>query len=182
MRRALYILGVLNDEDAAWLAASGQREYRGAGSILVREGGELDSVFIILTGTASVSLQGRELARLGAGDIVGEMSLADALPPSATVTFLTDAAILTIGKADLLARLAQDTGFAARFYRALAVFLASRMRETVGRMGFGAPGPITGGKLEDEDELDPAVLDNVHLAGLRFLAILNQQLGQGARL
>jgi len=65
-------------------------------------------------------------------------------------------------------RIASDTAFAARFYRALAIFLADRLRATTRRLGYGG----TRG-LDDEtvlkDELDMGVHDTVSQARDRVL-------------
>ena len=71
------------------------------------------------------------------------------------------------------AKLASDPAFAARFYRALCVFLATRLRATTRRMGYGD-------NTEDEDakdELTDDLLDNVHLAGARFDRMLKRLAG-----
>ena len=109
----------------------------------------------------------REVARLRPGEIVGEMSFVDSRPPSATVQAVEPSSVLAIPRLGLAARLIQDAPFAARFYRAIAVFLSDRLRSTVGLLGYGS-----GQTLEDQasyaDEIDTAVLDNVSLAGARF--------------
>jgi CRP-like cAMP-binding protein len=67
-----------------------------AGKVLVREG-ELGSEFmIIFEGEAEVSQGGTTIARIGRGDLVGEMALLQANGRgrrNATVTTLTDAVI-----------------------------------------------------------------------------------------
>ena len=62
----------------------------------------------------------------------------------------------------LNARLDGDPAFAARLYRAIAMFLSARMRNTVQRLGYGK---VT---VVDEDELDISLLDTVTIAGSRF--------------
>jgi CRP-like cAMP-binding protein len=56
-----------------------------AGSELMREGTSGRECFVIAEGEAVVRIRGREVARLGPGDIVGEMALLDLRPRSATV-------------------------------------------------------------------------------------------------
>lgn len=102
------------------------------------------------------------------------MSLVDSSKTSASVKCETESVVLAISKATLSNRLKTDVGFAARFYKALALFLADRMRNTIRRMGYGnlqdepAPDDV------DLDQLDVEVLDNVHLAGARFERILQK--------
>ena len=74
--------------------------------------------------------------------------------------------MLSVPRARLTDKLEQDVAFAARFYRALGVFLSSRLRKTQQRLGYGKD--ILDEEVQHEDELDPEVLDNVALAGARF--------------
>ena len=71
------------------------------------------------------------------------------------------------------AKLSSDPAFAARFYRALCVFLASRLRSTTRRMGYGNDAEDADAK----DELTDDLLDNVHLAGARFDRMLKRLAG-----
>jgi CRP-like cAMP-binding protein len=61
-----------------------------AGSVLAREGTPGHECFVIAQGEAVVSMDGQRLARLGAGEIVGEMAVVEHEPRVATVTARTD--------------------------------------------------------------------------------------------
>jgi len=177
MRKALYILGQLNDADVEWLAQRGTRRRLADGEVLVREGRQVDTLFITLGGQLRVTLRdGQEVARLGAGEVVGEISFVDSSPPIATVTANGEATVLALAKSALQDRIATDDAFAARFYRALAVFLADRMRATTRRLGYGETGDLDSDEML-EDELDIGVLDNVAQAGERFTRLLRQLTG-----
>jgi CRP-like cAMP-binding protein len=176
MRKVLFILGQLNDADVDWLVENGQKEQLPTGKTLIREGEPITALYITLDGLLSVTdveLDGQELARLGAGELVGEMSFIDTSPPASTVTALQPSTVLAIPKVRLQAKLERDMAFAARFYKALAIFLSSRLRSLVTNMGDG-DGPIKGlnERTHYADELDEAVLDNIHLAGDRFERML----------
>jgi CRP/FNR family cyclic AMP-dependent transcriptional regulator len=170
MRKALFFLGILNDADVEWMIATGVKQQLSPGEVLIQEGQAATSVFLVLEGVFSVVARAagnQEVARLRSGEIVGEMSFVDSRPPSATVRAIEASSVLAIPRRGLEDRLSQDATFAARFYRAMAVFLSDRLRSTVGLLGYGS-----GQTLEDEasyaDEIDSAVLDNVSLAGARF--------------
>lgn len=173
MRKVLFLFGQLNDDDVEWMLTAGSKRFVSAGGVLIQQGVPVDALFILLTGTLAVWLQGRrgperELARLSAGEIVGEMSFVDARPPSATVKAREDSTVFALSKSILNRKLAADSGFAARFYRALAIYLSTTVRERHRDLGTGVGG---GGEPEEEDdvdELDPNVLDGVYLAGERF--------------
>jgi CRP/FNR family cyclic AMP-dependent transcriptional regulator len=174
MRKVLFLFGQLNDDDVEWMLKAGARRFVPAGSVIIEQGVPVDSVFILLEGRLAVWLKGRkgaekEIARLNAGEIVGEMSFVDARPPSATVRALEDSTVFAISKPALNAKLATDAGFAARFYRALAIYLSTTVRERHRALGGSGTGEAPEEDEEDDvDELDPNVLDGVYLAGERF--------------
>jgi len=87
MRKALFLLGRLSDEDVEWMIAYGRQRTVRAGDVLIRQGEPVEDLFLVLHGSFRVwdERAERELARLTSGEIVGEMSFVDANPPSATV-------------------------------------------------------------------------------------------------
>ena len=170
MRKALLFLGILNDTDVDWMITAGTRHTVPAGEVLIHEGQPVQSVFLVLDGTFVVStaaLGAKQIARLMCGEVVGEMSFVDSRRPSASVTAIEPSAVLAISRHTLVRKLEEDVGFAARFYRAIAVFLSDRLRTTVGLLGYSQ-----GRKLDDDsqydDELDPETLENLSIAGARF--------------
>jgi CRP-like cAMP-binding protein len=175
MRKVLYLLGQLTDADIDWLITAGRRERSATGAVLIREGQPTDALYVLLDGTLEVS--GRAVGRgqpiaLQVGEVVGEISFVDSRPPVATVTAATDAVLLAIPREKLQAKLADDAPFAARFYRAIALFLAQRLRGLGLRLGYGQAEPHA--DQEQEDELGGELLDNVHLAGARFDRVLQR--------
>jgi CRP-like cAMP-binding protein len=172
MRKVLYIFGLLNDADIEWLGQAGKLRPLASGTVLIREGDKLDRLFIVIDGHVDVSVTGLGVvASLGSGEMIGEMSFVDSSPTSATVTAKGEVKLLELRRADLEARFAQDTGFGMRFFRALNVFLADRMRGTIKRLGYGAAGSLDSDDIL-EDELDEGLLDTVSLAGDRFSRML----------
>jgi CRP/FNR family cyclic AMP-dependent transcriptional regulator len=172
MRKVLFLFGQLNDDDVEWMLTAGSRRFVRAGETLIRQGVPVDAVFILLEGRLAVYLQPRkgserEIARLNSGEIVGEMSFVDARPPSATVRALEDSTVFALAKSALNAKLAADSGFAARFYRSLAIYLSTTVRERHRALGGSGTGEISE-EEDDVDELDANVLDGVYLAGERF--------------
>jgi CRP-like cAMP-binding protein len=167
MRKVLYILGELEDTDLQWLIDAGDTHQAVSGTDIIREGGSQDRLFILLDGELSVQKAGCELARLGAGEIVGDMSLLDSRPPNATVTTVGECRIFAIPHAALRSKLTLDAEFGSRFYRALCVFLANRLSRADSMIGAAdrvAPEQNT----PHEDEISPEALDTLTLAGARF--------------
>jgi CRP/FNR family transcriptional regulator, cyclic AMP receptor protein len=180
MRKVLFILGQLTDSDVDWLTKTGQKERVSTGTVLIQEGQPIENLYIVLDGLLSVTdaeLGGRELARLGAGEIVGEISMVDSHPPTSTVTALQDTILLSISKTRLGVKLEEDISFAAHFYRAIAIFLASRLRGTVTLLGYESSQPLQQ-EVVYQDELDENTLDTVYLAGTRFERMLKQLMNQ----
>jgi len=176
MRKVLYIFGLLTDGDVEWIAHTGVRRRVRDREILIQEGRSADSVIILLQGQLLVTAQGvGEVARLGVGEIVGEMSFVDSAPPSATVTAVGECLALFLDKNVVARKLETDVAFGCRFYRALAVFLADRLRETVRRFGYG---PVRGTEAVAKDELDIGILDTVSIAGDRFDRMLKVLVGE----
>lgn len=65
----------------------------------MHEGRATNAFFITLSGQFRVSLrEGQEVARLGAGEVIGEIGFVDSAPPSATVTAAGSAAVLALSK------------------------------------------------------------------------------------
>lgn len=176
MRKVLYILGQLTDQDADWLSKTGRRVRIGTGETLIQPGIRMDQLFIVLDGELQVrSRSGKEIAKVGVGDILGEMSFVDDSPTSASVAAITDVQVLAIDRGTIKERLQSDTAFAARFYKAIAIFLADRMRNTLAHFGYGDTVEDAG--TLQPDELDGNVLDNLHLAGASFERMLRKLIG-----
>lgn len=164
MRKALYFLGILNDADIDWLVAAGSRREIEGGHKLIEEGRSIESVYLVIDGAFSVrtaALGGREVARLLPGEVMGEMSFVDNAPPSATVVSVEPSLILDIPRRRLNAKLNEDPSFGARFYRALAMSLAARLRHSVAALAGGTA-------MDAEGEMGFDALDNVSMAGARF--------------
>jgi CRP/FNR family transcriptional regulator, cyclic AMP receptor protein len=166
MRKVLHLMGSLTDQDVEWLTAHGQTRLVPRDTPVIHEGVPVEALFILLEGKLSVrqaGLAGREVATLYPGEVLGEISFVDARPPSASVVSLHESHLFEVSKDVLGRKLARDDAFAARFYRALAVFLADRLRTTTAHLGYG--------KWEERsnaDEIDDAVFDGISLAARRF--------------
>lgn len=65
-----------------------------AGTVIAREGEPGVGLFILLDGTAEVSIGGRKKATLGPGEFFGEIALLDGGPRTATVMAKTDVNML----------------------------------------------------------------------------------------
>jgi CRP/FNR family cyclic AMP-dependent transcriptional regulator len=169
MRKVLYIFGLLSDADVEWMAKNGTCRRLSDGELLIEEGGTSDSLILLLEGELQVTAKGYgAIARMGVGEIVGEVSLVDSAPPSATITVQGDGFALFLDKRQLLEKLEHDEGFGSRFYHALAVFLADRLRAT----RRPTAEKLSDGAALSRDELDIGIMDHVTAAGERFNRML----------
>lgn len=175
MKKVLYILGLLEDADINWLIGVGRRRRVPAGERLVEEGKTISHLYIIVEGAVEVFVQGKLLAQLGQGEVVGEITLLDSRPPSATVAATQNTIVLEVPFTELRAKLSRDMGFAARLYQALGVFLAQRLRNINLQLIIGTnPGFQLEEDKEELDEIDPEVLERITLAGSRFKWIIDK--------
>jgi CRP-like cAMP-binding protein len=177
MRRVLYILGLLSDDDIDWLCSHGERLTVPSGTTLVKQGSDIDAIYIIAEGEFAVVVGrgNKEIARIAGGEVIGEISLVDSLPTTASVVATEDSTVLRLPRQMLHARLQSNPGFGMRFYQALAVFLAHRLRQVLTGFGYATRDDM-GERDMDGDELDPDALDRVSLAAERFQWILERLL------
>ena len=178
MRKALVILGTLDDSDVEWMIAAGKRERMAAGSMLIQEGHSSDYLYVVVEGAFAVrsgALQGKEIAELRIGEMVGEMSFVDARPPSASVVALEDSwcspfqwRLCEIGST--IRR--SPPGFIAR-----SRFLADRLRNTVTSLGYGRAS-IDREQVDMGDEIGPTMLETLSLAGARVALMMKRLRGE----
>ncbi len=169
MKRVLFFLGQLNDRDVEWMLNNGSKLTLETGDRLINKGEAIDSLYIVLSGQLAVcatSNYNECIAKLEAGEVVGEMSFLESRPPSVSVIVSAPSVIYQISRDKINTRLLTNTEFRANFYYALALFLSNRLRKTTDQLGFGNP--------EEEDLVDANVLDGVAQAGSRFVKILHK--------
>jgi histidine ammonia-lyase len=127
-----YVLGLLTDEDVDWIVARGVHRDFAAGDVAVREGDPTPSLMLVLEGEmlARSSLPALPNERRVKGDIVGVMGVIDGGASPWTVEVLAPTVVLELDGPELWSKLELDVGFAARFYRAIAVIVTGRSRLT----------------------------------------------------
>ncbi|MBI2900107.1 MAG: cyclic nucleotide-binding domain-containing protein [Planctomycetes bacterium] len=102
-----------------------------AGEKLFAEGDRGDSCYLIMEGRVRILAGGKEVAALGPRECVGEMSLLDGEPRSATAVTAEEARLLRIGTEDFHDMLATHPGIAAGLLRTLA----RRLRGALAKQG-----------------------------------------------
>ncbi len=113
-----------NDQRAALAARCAVRQFQ-ARDILMHQGDTTASMFIILSGSARVTIPGaggeHEVAVLAMGDVVGEMSLMTGAPRTASVAAMTRLQALEITKGAIANLLEQSPELLQRFSEILMI-------------------------------------------------------------
>ena len=92
------VLSPLPPEAHAGIAAAARVHTFGKGETIIRQGGAGSSMFVVHEGTVSVLVADSEIARLGEGDVFGEMALLTGENRAADVVALTDVVAIEITK------------------------------------------------------------------------------------
>ncbi len=170
-KKALFILGGLDDQDLSWIINRGKTQVIPPGETLIYEGRTIAALYIVLKGVLSVSISPngeRELARLYEGEVVGEISFIDNRPPLATVKAIEESLVLMVPRYELIAQLHRNVGFASRFYQGISLCLASRMRGTVRRLGYQVEDHYLEEMEQDTEEMADSKQDFFALAEAKF--------------
>jgi len=114
------------------LMATNKKQYE-PGQVIVREGNEGDSLFIVKEGEVEVrKYDGKgsehQLATLGPGECFGEISLIDSEPRSASVYAQTDCTLYRITRNNFADLILHHKEIERKFYKAISITLAQRLR------------------------------------------------------
>jgi cAMP-binding proteins - catabolite gene activator and regulatory subunit of cAMP-dependent protein kinases len=133
MRSTAILSEALAPRDVDWLADVVRPRRFDSGDVLIAEGAAPATLWLVLSGEAVVATKAAGVvARVGVGDLLGEVSFVDRLPATATVAADGPVVAAEIPCAPLETRLAENGEFSVRFYKALAAFLARRLRVALG--------------------------------------------------
>lgn len=104
-----------------------QRVAKASDEVTVKEGHELirqgdvgREMFVVVDGSATVRRNGRKIGTAGPGSAIGEMSLLDKGPRTATITADTETRLLVLGAREFAAVLDEVPGLAHKIMAALA--------------------------------------------------------------
>jgi CRP/FNR family transcriptional regulator, cyclic AMP receptor protein len=132
--RRVPLFSMLTNDQAQSIADSVVKRRFRRGEIVVEQNKKSNALFILLTGRARVltsDTRGREviLAVLQPGDYVGEMSLIDNEPHSATVRAEVQTDILILGRAEFARCLPENSSLSYAIMRGLVQRLRSADRQ-----------------------------------------------------
>lgn len=113
----------------------------GPGETVIAEGDDGDEMFVLVEGKVEVARQGRRVATVGAGEMIGEMALMSDASRIATVTTIGPTKLVVVDRDGFLSALTTEP--AVR--RAVEAMAAVRRRETLGHEAVVPPEPpLTG--------------------------------------
>ncbi len=118
-------------EDLATIAQITDEVHYEEGDDIVREGEPGDALYLIVSGEVRVHQGGEDVAKLTERQIVGEMSLLDSEPRSASVSALTDLTLLRISRDDFNEILGEKVEIALGIIKVLT----QRQRDTMRQLG-----------------------------------------------
>lgn len=125
----------LSHGDSEWVLAHSEERLVEPGDELLREGDPVEAIYFVKEGLLSthVASTQAELAHMGSGEIIGEMSFLERRDSSVTVSAAERTLVLELQREVLLEKLESDPAFASRIFRAVALDLSRRLRETLNR-------------------------------------------------
>ncbi len=109
--KSLNRLENLSDADLAKVVNSGRRVQLPADWSLIWEKTPADKAYLIVSGTVSVRKNGAEVAKLGAGDVIGEMAIVEHKLRSATVVSTSPLDVIHFTREQLVDLLAEVPAF-----------------------------------------------------------------------
>jgi len=100
--RRVPLFAELDEDDLAWLAGSCEVTELAPGEVVAAEGDQGDALFVITAGELEVVKRSRSadipLARLGPGEIVGEMAVLEGSPRNATIRAVAPSRVIRIAR------------------------------------------------------------------------------------
>jgi signal transduction histidine kinase len=128
--RGLPLFAGLADEDLDRLCHMAKTETLSAGEVLMEEGSLGDALYVILDGTVEITKRSHErdllIANRGPGEMLGEISLLEQTPRSATVRAAKDCRLLKINREDFQQLLTKSSTAAMAMLRTVT----ARLRNT----------------------------------------------------
>jgi len=126
-------LGSFVQEDIDWFSHMGSVKSVAANTVLVQAGQMFHEIYWVLDGQFTMVVANsdgteQEVAQISAGEEIGFLSFINARPSVTSTIATTPAQVLSLSHAKLAMKLKQDSGFAARFYQTVSVFLSTQLR------------------------------------------------------
>lgn len=129
LRASYFFFGLSDTQLEAILTVTREVNYPG-GETIVRQFEKSNDVLVVLSGSVKIkNFAGEDIAELGEGHVVGEVSLVDSAPRSATVVASGNVRAAVISSDELHALMKRDVAMKASIMETLAKLLCSRLRK-----------------------------------------------------
>ena len=138
MHHAIALLSELSQNHLDWIFDNGVQQQVDTHDVVIREGSHPDAIYFVLKGVVGIyskSAADRQIAVLGPGEIIGEMSFLMDCRATASVVALETVLLLALSRQKLRSKLEQDLNFAASLYKSFAIVESRRLNERVGHLG-----------------------------------------------
>ncbi|MFM9085745.1 MAG: cyclic nucleotide-binding domain-containing protein [Acidimicrobiia bacterium] len=130
--RHLPLFSACSKKDLERIARAGDETMLASGTTMIRQGDVGREAFILLSGKATVKRGGKKVATLGAGAVVGELSLFDHGPRTATVVCETDCHVLVLSQRHFLGLLDRVPALSHKLFASLATRIRDLDRAYLG--------------------------------------------------
>jgi CRP-like cAMP-binding protein len=117
---AVPLLSSFSKRELTKVARAADEVHVPAGRMVVEQGHVGHECFVILSGDASVTVDGKEIATFGPGDHFGELALLDGGPRTATVTATSELDLLVLGQRQFLGLLEELPALGRKMLATLA--------------------------------------------------------------
>lgn len=175
LRKVLVLFSVLNDLDIEKIAEIGTLRRILPGEILLKQGDDVASIYLILAGEADIIVKiedvNKKVGSSRRGELLGELTLLSTASEgaSATVQSPSGMEILEINKSELIKALNTSPAFADRFWRSLSCMMSQRSRDQLLARQLAVRS--RGAEGDKGNELDLTQLGGVNRAGQRFQSL-----------
>jgi signal transduction histidine kinase len=172
--RQVPIFSELSDAEAEELWRAGRRLAVVPGELIIEEGVPGEALFIVLSGELEVTKHGGDreitLATRGAGEVLGEMSLLERTPRTASVRATQPGELLAIGQAEFRQLLAKRPEAAATLLRTVMARLRSTEASLVQSDKLAALGTLAAGLAHELNNPAAAIQRSTGYLGEAFEA------------
>ncbi len=187
LRKIFVLFAELDDQDINLLGNIGSLRRIQPRDILLQQGHQVPSIFLILAGEAEIFVEingvSKQVGSSRRGELLGELTLLtnEAQGATATVRSAGGMELLELNKTELNQALQDNPSFGERFYRSLSCMLSQRSRDQLLARQLASRSEEAERDNDEGDELDLVQLGGINRAGQRFNSLCQTfQSGEGS--
>jgi CRP-like cAMP-binding protein len=98
-----------------------------AGSVIIQEGTDGDTLYLVAKGTLEVLMKSQHVAYKKPGDFLGEVALIQQVKRTATLVAKEDSVLLSLKRQDLMAVFKKDPVMEKSFYKGMLEMILEQM-------------------------------------------------------